>query len=64
MAKTRKLGSNIPSNALEFEAKGVRYRRGETKNVKGIFICQIKNLDTGKWMNDEPFSKIEKYLKY
>lgn len=64
MAKNRKLGSNIPQDALEFEAKGVRYRRGETKKVNGVFICQVKNLDTGKWMDEVPFSKIEKYLKY
>ncbi len=64
MSKTRKLGSNIPKDALIFEVNGVKYRRGETKHEGNLFICQVKNLNTGEWTDRVPFNKIEKYLKY
>jgi len=60
MAKSRKLGSTIPSDALIFEAKGVKWQRIYTDEK----YHDVKNVETGEIKRGVPHEKIKKYLLY
>lgn len=64
MAKSRKLGSNIPHDALIFEVNGVKWERSKTYPTPNGWKCDCKNILTNEWRNEVPFNNIEKYLKY
>lgn len=60
MAKSRKLGSNIPQDALIFEVNGVKWQRIYTDDK----YHDVKNLETGEIRRGVPHEKIKKYLLY
>lgn len=60
MVKTRKLGSNIPQDALIFEVNGVKWERIYTDSK----YHDVKNVETGEIRRGVPHIKIDKYLKY
>jgi len=63
MAKSRKLGSNIPKDALIFEVNGVKWQRIGTFQIEGKWYHDVKNVETGEIKMGVPHVKIEKYLK-
>lgn len=63
MAKNRKLGSNIPKDALIFEANGVKWQRIGTTQLNGKWFHDVKNVETGEVKRNVSDEKINKYFK-
>lgn len=64
MSKSRKLGSNIPKDALIFEVNGVKWQRIGTAQLNGKWFHDVKNIETGEIRRNVSDEKINKYLKY
>lgn len=64
MAKNRTYSSNIPKDALIFEAKGVKWQRIGTAKIDGKWFHDVKNIETGEVKRNVSDEKINKYLKY
>lgn len=62
MSKNRKLGSNIPKDALIFEVNGVKWQRIGTFQIDGKWYHDVKNMKTGEIKRGVPHEKIKKYL--
>ena len=62
MSKNRKLGSNIPKDALIFEVNGVKWQRIGTAQLHGKWFHDVKNLETGEVKRNVSDEKIKKYL--
>ena len=62
MAKNRKLGSNIPKDALIFEVNGVKWQRIGTAQLNDKWFHDLKNLETGEIKRGVSHEKIKKYL--
>lgn len=60
MAKNRTYSSNIPKDALIFEANGVKWERIYTDEK----YHDVKNVLTGEIKRNVPHEKIKKYLKH
>lgn len=63
MAKSRKLGSNIPKDALIFEVNGVKWQLIGTAKIDGKWFHDVKNVETGEVKRNVSDTKINKYLK-
>lgn len=64
MSKSRKLGSNIPKDALIFEANGVKWQRIGTAKIDCKWFHDVKNVETGEIKRGVPHENIKKYLLY
>jgi len=62
MAKSRKLGSTIPKDALIFEVNGVKWQRIGTAKIDGKWFHDVKNVKTGEIKRGVPHEKIKEYL--
>lgn len=62
MAKSRKLGSTIPKDALIFEVNGVKWQRIGTFQIDGKWYHDVKSVETGEIKRNVSDEKIKKYL--
>lgn len=60
MAKSRKLGSNIPKDALDFICNGYNYTRLGTFKVGNDYKHDFKDLDTNEIFRNLTLEQLKK----